>query len=81
MPATPSVVPFDLVPTGDTALELRNKPLDLELENVIEDPPFDEWHVRACTVHCIVHCIVHYIVHYIEDPPCDEWHVRTYIYA
>ena len=28
------VVPFDLVPAGDTALELKNKPLDSELENV-----------------------------------------------
>ena len=45
VPPTPAVVPFDLVPAGDTALELKNKPLDSELENVIEDPPFDEWHV------------------------------------
>lgn len=45
VPPTPSVVPFDLVAAGDTALELKNKPLDSELENIIEDPPFDEWHV------------------------------------
>ena len=38
VPSTPSVVPFDLVAAGDTALELKNKPLDSELENVIEDP-------------------------------------------
>ena len=27
VPPTPAVVPFDLVPAGDTALELKNKPL------------------------------------------------------
>ena len=43
IPNTPSVVPFDLVPAGDTALELKNKPLDAELEHIVEDPPFDEW--------------------------------------
>ena len=49
VPRTAAAKPFGLEAAAEGVEELEHKPLDAELEHVIEFPPFDEWDVLRQT--------------------------------
>lgn len=45
LPPTPAIMPYGLAPTEPDSEAKIERPLESELEHLIIDPPFDEWHV------------------------------------